>query len=320
MKPLEILTALPQWAGASSDAILDSPAFAMPCRLGDKPAFVRHAPVELAASDALALAVSFADEPHTLFLSRSPAFAELDKIWDSRADVPAPVLLALVEKDCGPLLQLLENAVRKQLRLVGLDGNPPTGEAEAPDGGEADARKAAIHLCVCASSDEDALAFSLTRSATVVSALGLLRNLDLSHESIRSIPLSATVEYAAFVLPDADISSITVGDSVLLPEIGAVAPRFVVDGRFVVDDGGVAPFSDDGRCRVVAVEPLQLTLGELFDATDGGASKAESLKAENPGGESCVQVVLLKDGKTLASGRLGHLADHPALFVEAPDR
>lgn len=316
MKPLEILSALPQWAGAAPGAILDSPAFLMPCRLGDQPAVLRNAEIAPAASEALALAVSFADEPHTLRIARSPAFPELDTIWDSRTDVPAPILLALVEKECGPLLQLLENAVRRQLRLVGLDED--RSSAEARGDGEAEEPQTAVSLSVSAASREDAIAFSLTRSATVVSALGSLRNLELAHESIRSIALSASVEYASFSLSEADLSALSAGDAVLLPEIGGVPARLVADGRFVVDDGGVAPFSDDGRCRVLAAEPRQVTLGDLFDAAEGGMSAVESLKVETPGGESCLPLHLVQAGRTLASGRLGRLADHPAFFVEVP--
>ena len=36
MKPFEILSALPQWAKLDAEAIVDSPAFAMPCRLGEE--------------------------------------------------------------------------------------------------------------------------------------------------------------------------------------------------------------------------------------------------------------------------------------------
>ena len=42
MKPLEILSSLPKWAKASSGSLLDSPAWAMPCRLGDVAPIGRH--------------------------------------------------------------------------------------------------------------------------------------------------------------------------------------------------------------------------------------------------------------------------------------
>ena len=40
MKPFEMLSLLPQWSGLGPDAIVDSPAFAMPCRLGEESAMI----------------------------------------------------------------------------------------------------------------------------------------------------------------------------------------------------------------------------------------------------------------------------------------
>ena len=177
MKPFEIVSSLPQWSGLGPDAIVDLPAFALPCRLGDESATLvlgaTH-PVET-----ISLSILLESEPHVLSIARSPRFKELDAIWDSRADVPEPILLALVEKDAGPLLQLVENAVRRQLKLVGL------AEDEGPDARTLFAQVADIH-------------FSLTRSATVTAAIGNLRNLDFTHETIRSVTLPALTEYAAF--------------------------------------------------------------------------------------------------------------------------
>ena len=316
MKPLEILSALLSDAAGASlpatpDAILDAPAFAMPCRLGDETAVLRAASVEPAVSDMLALSVSFGDEPHVLRLSRSPRFPDLDAIWDSRADVPDAILLALVERECGPLLQLLENAVRKQLRLLGVEEDT-RGAAEGAE------PQRELFLRVSASPREkkddtsrDEIVFSLTRSPSVVSALGALRNLDLAHESIRSQSLPAEIEYAAFQMPDADLASLAPGDAVMLPEIGAVAPRLIVAGRFVADGTGVAPYQEDSLCRVRGATGFTVRLGELFDAAEGDALKVEGLKVEG-----CAPLKLLRKGKTVASGRLGAVGEHPAFLVE----
>ena len=127
MKPFEILSALPRAATATPAQILDSPAFAMPCRYGEESAVLRPAAVR--PTDTLSLSLLFGDEPHVLSLARSPRFPELDALWDTLADVPEPILLALAEKECGPLFQLLENAVRHQLRLAGMasPSDPDTG-------------------------------------------------------------------------------------------------------------------------------------------------------------------------------------------------
>ena len=122
MKPFEILSSLPKWSRLSADAIVDSPAFAMPCRLGDESATLVLGAVP--PSDAISLSVTLDDNPHVLSLGRSPRFKELESVWDSRADVPEPILLALVEKDAGDVFQLIENAVREGVispaELLGL--------------------------------------------------------------------------------------------------------------------------------------------------------------------------------------------------------
>ena len=90
--------------------------------------------------------------------------------------------------------------------------------------------------------------------------------------------LPCETELAAFTLPAADLASLAVGDALLLPEIGTVPPRLVVDGRFAVDENGVLPFKDDGRLHVVGAEARSMTLGELFD------------RAQNPAAASAARV------------------------------
>ena len=82
-----------------------------------------------------------------------------------------------------------------------------------------------------------------------------------------------------------------------------------MDGRFVVDESGVAPFADDGRCRVVAAEMRNVSLGELFDA----AENPRRVEGEAPG-----QLRLTQGGKTIAYGRLDRLGEQPAFIVESP--
>ena len=228
MKPLEILSALPKWANAAPESLLDSPAWAMPCRLGDASATLRAA--EVRPGESLDLAVLLDGERHLLSIADSPRFADLHALWATRAEVPEPILLALVEKECGVLLQLVENAVRRQLKVEGLASAGP------------DERTFFMQV-------EDVV-FGLTRSPVVEAALGQLRFVDTAHQSVREEPLPCETEVASFVLSAADIASIAVGDALLLPEVGTVPPRLVVDGRFLVDENGVAPFSDDGRLRI----------------------------------------------------------------------
>ena len=183
MKPLEILSALPKWANAAPESLLDSPAWAMPCRLGDASATLRAA--EVRPGESLDLAVLLDGERHLLSIADSPRFADLHALWATRAEVPEPILLALVEKECGVLLQLVENAVRRQLKVEGLASDGP------------DERTFFMQV-------EDVV-FGLTRSSVVEAALGQLRFVDTAHQSVREEQLPCETEVASFVLSAADI-------------------------------------------------------------------------------------------------------------------
>ena len=287
MKPFEILSSLPQMARLGAAAIVDSPAFAMPCRLGEESVTLSLGAVRPA--DTIDLSVTLGDEPHVLSIARSPRFGNLDAIWDNRKEVPEPVLLAILEKDAGALFALIENAVRRQFKLVGL--------AESVDAG-AEVLSAQVADVV----------FTITRSATVTASLGVLRNLDASHESIRSVTLPAVVEYAAFALPQTDAAALAVGDAVLLPEIGTVPPRLVADGRFVLDGEGVSRYDAGDLVHVVDATAMEVSLGELFDA----AETPHPVDAKPSGA-----LRLAAKSRTLAVGRLDRLGDQPAFIVES---
>ena len=286
MKPLEILSRLPDWAGASPAALLDSPAWAMPCRLGEETETLRKADVR--PCDTLDLSVSLDGERHLLAIADSPRFPNLHSLWATRADIPGPILLALMERECGALLQLVENAVRRQLRIEGRSDAGPDDRTLFAQTGDA--------------------VFGLTRSPAVETALGQLRFIDTAHPDVRGRTLPCETEFASFALPEADLASLSIGDALLLPEIGSVPPRIVVAGLLVADGNGVAPYADDGRLRVLGAEPRDLTLGELFD------------RAESPAAETSPpppQLRLVAGGREIARGRLGRLASQPAFFVEA---
>lgn len=283
MKPSEIIASLPQWREAKPADILASPAWAMPCRLGDSQDVMLLDAVRPA--DMLSLAIRFEDEPHILGLAASPRFPELSRLWASLSEVPEPILLALVEKECGPFLQMLENAVRRQLKIDGISKDSPGPEAQAIAARIAD------------------VTFTLTRSVTIETAFGQLRFIDLTHPSIRETQLAAEYEYAAFALPREDIASLAPGDALLVPEIGTAAPRVIADGRFILDENGVSAQGEDDLVRVRSVEPRTTTLGELFDGAVNVPHAASPLK-------------LVVSGRTVAVGRLDSLAGQQAFFVE----
>lgn len=291
MKASEIIASLPKWANATSEEIVVSPSWMMPCRLGDAPCVMRlDAPRPV---DTIDVAVSLEDEAVVLSLVDSPSFSDLHRLWPSRAEVPEQILLALVEKECSPLLQLVENATRRQLKIVGLAKESP-----------------ADRLCarVISQEGQDVLSFAITATPSIVRTFGRLNFIDSSDSSVRDTPVSSVTELAAFVLPAADIASLTVGDVLLLPEVGTVAPRLIVDGRFVVDGNGVAIFKDDGMLLVMDAEPREITLGEVLDH----AKSPSSPTAPTP-----TALKLVSSGRTIAFGRLDRLASQPAFVVES---
>jgi len=297
MKPSEILEALPKWSNATAAELLASPAWSMPCRFGDEQCAMRLDAVH--PGDAIDLAIRLEGDDHVLRIADSPSFPDLHALWAERASMPEAVLLALVEKECGPLLQLLENAVRRQLSVVGFAPSAPSAD------------ESMIYARVVGADGQDKASFALTATPAVTAVLGSLRFIDVAHPAVRDESLSVEREFAAFSFPAADASTIEVGDSVLLPEVGTVEPRFVVDGRFIVAGNTVSEWKDDGMYRAVAAELDSVTLGALFDIATGASSLAPSAPPA-PG----TQLRLVRLGKPVASGRLSQLGAQAALAVD----
>ena len=295
MKPLEILSSLPDWAKAPSSTILASPAWTLPCRLGDESCTLRlDAPLPAETLDIL---IRLGDEEHVLGIVDSPRLPELHTLWGARANVPEPILLSLVEKECGPLLQLLENAVRRQLQMVGL----------APSHPEGDMASARI-----SKADGDILSFTLTLSPAIKETLGQLRFIDPSHPAVRECTLTAEVDVASFALGAAEIVGLAPGDALLLPEVDTLPPRLIVDGRFSVSNGDVLAWRDEGLLRVLVGEQREITLGALIDAAAGNADALALVPpAEN------VPLRLMRTDTVIATGRLGSVGAQRAFVIDA---
>ena len=295
---------MPEFAKATPEEILASPAWTMPCRLGDRQCIMRLDGIR--PSETLDLAIRLEDESHVLSFAPSPSFPELSAIWPSRADVPEAILLALVEKDCGKLLQLVENAVRRQLKIEGL----------APSDAKTDAKQIFAQI-IPTDGNEPLLSFALDASPAILSALGQLRFIDTSNDSIRSISLPAEIEYASFQLSETDAVALAAGDSLLLPEVGSVPPRVIASHSFALGGTGVVTWEDDGLARICAADAIQISLGTLFDAEGNGATDGRSAPNIPAVPPENAALKLVRQGKTLASGRFVHLAGAPAFSIDA---
>lgn len=275
--PSDMLANWPGWDRKTADELIASPAWAMRVRWGDAEMRMRFA--EDAPRDVIGLRIAFDGEEHFLGLGNRASFPDLNALWAEKKRLPDALVLALVEKECGNLLQLLENAVRAQLTVIGLAD--PEARASARGFEVTDAKGTRVAF------------FSMTVSPLVKEAFGDVSHIDTSHPEIRALEMPAAAEYASFLLNDAEAAGLAPGDCLLLPEAEGPAP-----GRWIPQ--GVPA---DGRFHVVADAPGTLAFGALADGV---------LPEVPPPG----RLALVRDGKTLAVGSFCRLGIRPAFAVE----
>ena len=244
-------------------------------------------------ADTLKLSVKLESESHVLGIAISPAFPELQSVWPSRVDVPTPILLALVEKECGPLLQLIENAVRRQLKIEGMKDDAP--EQDETSEGEDES----LAFDVSEPSIPTAT-FTLTMSPAVEEVLGQLRYIDAGDPSIRKDVSAAETEYASFAT----------GDALLLPEIGTMKPRIVIEKCLVASENGVGAWTDTDLPRICSAGESEISVGDILDMAGGSASALPPQPPEN------TPLKLVRSGKALVYGHLGRIGEQFAFVVE----
>ena len=280
MNPIDLLSVLDAFAGLSPQAIMSHPAWGVPVSWDGGTAMLRADAVMPA--ETLDLAVRFGDDACVLGLVPSDAFPELSKLFPVRNDVPQPILLAVVEKEAGPFLQMLENVMRRELSVQGLAESPGEGAR-------------AFHIQVGASDVPSAVTFTLTLSEKMLQELGDLRRLDSAHPSIAETKVSMEVAYAVFDLSAEEEAGLAPGDYLLLPEMSAEKP-----GRVCLP-GTLAP----DRLRVVAAERADVPFATALQ---------DDLRCAPAGTED---LLLMKGDRRIASGRLSKLGIQPAFAVEA---
>jgi len=185
--------------------------------------------------------------------------------------------LALVEKECGPLFQILENAVRRQLNVIGVTPVENRGSAtgfEITDAGG--------HILA---------SFNLKVTTEIIRSFGMLKFIDLNHESIRSMTRSCRAVYASFHLTDDERTGLAPGDFLLLSEIGNMPAKWQTD------------IPQDDKIHVCAPEPQEIMFAQFAD------DRLPEIPAPD-------FLSLFFKGKCLAKGRLTKLADTPACVIE----
>ena len=289
MNALEKLSLLPQFGRADAGTLLAMPAWAAACRIGETQCVMKlDAPV---CADPVSLAIKLGDEDHVLELADSEYFANLHSVWGSRGEMPQAILLALIEKDCGAFFQMLENTMRRELKIKGL----------AEDGAAGGGRK--LHANVYAQ-DRVILSFAIDASEAMIESLGVLRNIDASHPKVRGMQLPCEVQYAAFTLPQEDLADYAAGDALLVPEATGMKPLAVVAGALSVSgEGQVLAWKDEGLVRVVGAEEAMISLGDILDEKPfevAGIAPLTPLK-------------LVRGGIAIASGRYEIVGEQGAM-------
>ena len=275
MNAFELLQTWPGWAKAGAAAIFDSPAWAMPVRWGDATVTLRRSNVKF--RDLLGISIRLDDEENFIGICNREAFPDLHELWDVKNTLPDSLKLALVERECGPLFQILENAARRQLNVIGI---APAEKREGTTGFE-----------IIDGSGNVKVSFMLKVTPELIRTFGHLKFINLQHESIRSMTRPARAVYASFSLKPEEISGLAPGDCLMLPEIGTKSPVWETED------------SRDASLRVCAPEEQQISFGELAD---------DALPPIQEPGE----LVLVQDGKIIAGGRLGQLAEQAAFEIE----
>jgi len=241
MDARELLISWPGLDQLDAMAVLSHPAWRMPVGYEDDDMSLVMDAVVSPRPDELLLAITLDDAANVLGISDSPSYPDLHLLWQRRAELPEALVIALVEKEVGTVLQTVERFTRKELRLVGL--------AKPEDVGAAASRRSFRIVTPDGSSG-----FSLRVPADVVKAIGVLDNLDPSHASISSLTRPAYAEYAV-IDADPDVVSTLKSGDFLLPEQEAGA-TWQTD---LPDDSLLRLRDEAGECFTFA----QFVSGEL---------------------------------------------------------
>ena len=301
MKPVEILALLPGIGGMGAYGILDFPAWKMLCRHRNSPAtLVRDAGNP---SSSIAFDIAIGDEQHVLAVVENPAFPELSALQGRIGRVPEPVVLALAEKECGDLLQTLENILRRELKLVGLNR-------------EGGAERCAF-FALSSADGGPPVRFGLEKSDLVAATLGVARNIDHLHESVRSMTVQAAEIRSRPVLGSDELAAISPGAFVLMPEFSQDAPgtvaEFEIPGIFEIGANGVSRISGEtAGALVIDTEPREMALGMIFDMAEGSVPPQRREKPED--GRNLE--LRLPDGRT-AFGKACSLGGQCAMEIES---
>ena len=275
MNAFELLQNWPSWEKASAEYIFDSPAWAMPVRWRDMPCVMRKADVNF--REVLGVSVRLDDEENYIGIDNRETFRDLNILWEVRNDLPDALKLALIEKECGALFQIIENASRRQLTVVDV---APTERREGSTGFE-----------IFSQEGRTIAAFDLKVTPAIILAFGMIKYIDVNHPTIREMTRTGRASFVSFKLTETERMNLTPGDYLMMPELGTVPPKWQLEPP------------KEGIFQICAPETTELTFAQFADDKLPDIPEPTSLE-------------LLSSSGVLARGRLTKLAETPAFAIE----
>jgi len=245
MNAAELLREWPGWSKANAESVFGSPAWRLRVEYagGDAGVVRRETIAPLVALD-----VTFDDDASRLVIGESDEFGDLMRLRERLEGLPGEVVIALVEKECGELLQTVENAVGRQIVIRGVAAAELSG---------------LVAFAVVHAGGETG--FALKTDAAMVQRFGAVGNLDAGHATIRALEREASAEYAEIDLLESELSALAVGDRLILPEDAVRAWRTDAGADDLVHVRSAGPsmisfasFADDDLPEVPAPDELAL--------------------------------------------------------------
>lgn len=261
MDALELLKSWPGWRNAGAEMVLASPAWRLPVRFGSETGLMTVSGE--VSQDPILVDITLDGEAHQLAIADSPRYLDLHLLWSRRSLLPENLLLALVEKECGSVLQLIENVTRRQVALKGL-------------------ASVAVELRPFDVTGTSSFQFAIDLTPDLVSLLGRIERLDTDHEAIRTLTRPAVVRYGTVPLTDEEVSALSVGDYLLLPEgFGAEA------AWMSVEDQAEATDASESVGTVFSSETVALTFAEFAEEKYPAVPEVKTVSVRIPGREPC---------------------------------
>ena len=133
--------------------------------------------------------------------------------------------------------------------------------------------------------------FDFKVTPDIIRSFGLLKYIDLGHESIRSMKRLGRAVYASLRLTDDERAGLAPGDFLMMPEIGSIPGKWQIEPP------------KEGVLQICAPGTTELTFAEFADDNLPQPPEPQEL-------------TLMSSAGAIANGRLTKLSEMPAFAIE----